>query len=244
MRTRARRRVPGRSERRRRSGELAGLRTRIAANMFSTADRLEARQRASMLSGVSAWLSPTHEQTVSYAIWFAALAWELTHEFLEGNSDGDEVPFEVVSHCEQMSAVADTWTDFSVRAENQVADVASIPPVSLQPFRAPVTTAATARGLWRMADAIGNRVEHDWNVLTLSDLPRRFAMAERLLLAALRPNLELMKYLRDQELFATDISVYVNLAQRSLAPADGLFQVGQKIWAPYLIGPAYAQART
>jgi hypothetical protein len=233
--------VPGRSERRRRSAELGALRTRIASNMFSTADRLDARQRASVLTGVSPWLSPTYQQTVSYAIWFAALSWELAHEFLEGNADGDEVPLEIVTLAQQMSAVADTWTDFSVRADNQVAEVAAVPAVNLQPFRAPAITPVTARGIWRMADAICTRVEHDWNVLTLTDLPRRFADIERVLLGTLRPNLELMKYLRDQTLFATDITIHVNIAQRSLRPADELFQAGQKIWAPYLIGQLFSR---
>jgi hypothetical protein len=236
--------VPGRSERRRRSAELGVLRTRIASNMFSTAERMDARQRASLLSGRSPWLSPTYEQTVSYAIWFAALCWELAHEFLDGNADGDDVPPEVVTQCQQMSAVADTWTDFSVRGENQVADVASVPVVALQRFRAPAITTATARGIWRMTDAICTRVEHDWNMLTRTDLPRQFAEVEHVLLGTLRPNVELMKYLRGQALFATDIAVYANIAQRSLQPADELFQIGQKIRAPYLIGRSYTQTGT
>jgi len=198
-----------------------------------------------VLSG-PVYTMPLPQMTTLYNQWIASLLWQVALVFTDGviqlHYNEPELPQEIYN-------AADTLCDDAARATRQTTLVQARyaetgrAPLSQQRYLPQLpNNKMTYLGVWNACNEIINQVSEDLDMLTKLGVPARMAGIHAALTKVITTHATAAKALRADWQSTTMADNRTELTQELLTHTAAIFEAGQQLWAPYLVGQKFKEA--
>lgn len=223
---------------------LASLRSRIGTGIASQLDadsRLHSLLLNPTLSQKTIWTVPGHMQSVALGWWLTLVYWQWANRYFEGVAEVSEraAATHAVRQCETLCTLAEDLTVQAIRNQSNAEIGSKVNLIATQPFPNLALDMETYVSVWGVCEATYLQVQTDLSRILRTQFPKRFEPVLRELLNAAHPNLALFEHYQRNWMSSTSSSAQLDIVRRALEPVRILFEVGQRFWAPYLLGQVY-----
>ncbi len=190
------------------------------------------------------WTLPGHMQAVALGWWLTLMHWQWATRYYLDTTRGDygdtlKMPPRAIEQCTVLCDLAEKWTVEAIGNEKRAEVGVQIPLVGMQSFPQLVVDEQTHVGLWAFCDATALQVQTDLNRILSAQVPRRLQPVVQQLQQVVSPNVALLEHYQQSWLTTTTVAAKIDIVQHALGPAKELFEAGQQLWAPYLLGSTY-----
>ncbi len=195
---------------------------------------------------VSAYSAPFPHMTLLHADWLAVTYWEMAVAFLDASvvawQAADQLPQSVYEYGDNL---CDQGSAFDLAAIRLTSEYEAKGKIVMSPLASlldmPVTP-GEVDGLWAACLAVVERVSKDMRLNADKSVPRRMQGVHQELERSLKPHFDIVPMLKRQWSATTMSDNKRHIAGELYKHVRDMFEIGQKLWAPYMIGRDYNEA--
>lgn len=193
------------------------------------------------------WTQPISTLTLLHSQWLSAMLWQMATSFLDGvvkmYAEDPAIPEKAYQQGDMLCDQADAATLQSVEAQT-ASKLGSRPlNASLVDFPDIKLRQDDYVGSWNICCTVVEQVTNDLEWIEQCGIPSQMQSIHKEVMQFLQPQLEVFRRLR-QSWEASTTSNQLQLLKKAVSIAKLVFEIGQKLWAPYLFGHIYKEALT
>lgn len=195
----------------------------------------------------SLWTQPLSTMTLLHSHWLSAMLWQMATSFLDGvvtmYAEEPAIPEKAYQQGDNLCDQADAATLQSVEAQ-------TASKLGSRPLNATLVDFPDIKlrqddyvGSWAICCTVVEQVTDDLQTIESCGISPQMQSIHNDVIQFLRPQLEVFRHLR-QSWEASTTNNQLQLLKRAVSIAKLVFEIGQKLWAPYLFGHVYKEALT
>lgn len=194
------------------------------------------------------WTQPISSLTLLHSQWLAAMLWQMATSFLDGvvkmYAENAAIPENTYQQGDALCDLADAASLRSVEAQT-ASQLGSRPlNATLADFPDLKLRQDDFVGSWDLCCTIIEQVADDLACIESCGIPPQMQSLHQSINQRLQPQLEVFRHLRQSWATTTTTNNQLQLLKKIVPIAELAFNIGQQLWAPYLLGTAYKEALT
>lgn len=228
--------------------QVVELLTRTVEGQTQAVDAFDAQIQGLRTANSAIWELPISALTLLHSHWLAAMLWQMSTCFLDGVVESyqteDAIPQKAYAQGDALCDYADEAMLHSVQANAESsmgtrplnAQLAEFPDLKLR--------LEDFAGVWCACRCVIEQVQDDLAVIEYYGIPSRMQALHQEVVKQLQPQLVVFKQLSKSWEATTTTNNSVQVLKKAVPIAELVFAIGQKLWAPYLLGSVYKEALT
>lgn len=196
--------------------------------------------------GATLWTAAVPSMAIAHTRWMAAMLWQMATCYLDGNvveyQAAGSLPPAVYRECDALCDQAEAMTLESIKLRSGLDQGLRPTNVQLSSMPALDVNGQGYVGVWYALQAVFLQVREDFVHAALAGNLKQMQKVHKQFVAEYQPLVDQYAYLITSWSSASTEQNRRDLVATALPLAEKLFALGQKVWAPYLMGQVYTEA--
>lgn len=227
---------------------VAELLTRTVEGQTQAIDAFDAQIQSLSTANSTIWELPISALTLLHSHWLAAMLWQMSTCFLDGVVETYQTDETIP---EKAYAQGDALCDYADEAMLRSVQANAESSMGTRPLNAQLVDFPDLKlrledfaGVWCACRCVIEQVQDDLKVIEHYGIPSRMQALHQEVVKQLQPQLMVFEQLNKSWEATTTSNNSVQVLKKAVPIAKLVFAIGQKLWAPYLLGNVYKEALT
>lgn len=226
--------------------KVAELLKRTVTGQYQATTAFDALATSLTTDGKTPWTAPVPTMSITHSRWLSAMLWQAATSYLDGVVNDfineSELPLDAYKECDSLCDQATAMTRRAIQLQSEMDQGTRPTNVTYEPTPYLHGEGIGYAGAWRAFEALYLQVRADLMIIEGLELPRQMKPVLQEMRKIFKPKVDVFEYLQSNWSSAISRDNRVEIVREARPLAEALFKLGQAIWAPYLIGPVYAEA--
>ncbi len=227
---------------------VAELLTRTVEGQTQAIDAFDAQIQGLSTANSTIWELPISALTLLHSHWLAAMLWQMSTCFLDGAVETYQTDEAMPKKAYEQG---DRLCDYADEAMLHCVQAIAESKMGTRPLNATLVDFPDLKlrledfaGVWCACRCVIEQVQDDLAVIEHYGISSRMQALHQEVVRQLQPQLVMFEQLSKSWEATTTTNNSVQVLKKAVPIARLVFAIGQKLWAPYLLGNVYKEALT